>query len=108
MPLKKCWHDYNGSLIERGRILMDIGFLRSCNKEIKRMNQGKVGAPFEFSESYIYFLVFDDGREKVVTKMTMGVIANGKSLGGGFVTAPEASISDGLLDVVILKDSGTG
>jgi len=26
MPLNKSWHDYNESLIECGRILMDIGF----------------------------------------------------------------------------------
>jgi diacylglycerol kinase (ATP) len=58
-------------------------------------------------ESNICELLFDDGQEKVVTKMTMGVIANGKFLGGGFMAAPEASFSDGLLDVVILKDSGS-
>ncbi|HXX96213.1 MAG TPA: hypothetical protein VEL11_03740 [Candidatus Bathyarchaeia archaeon] len=53
MPLNKSWHEYNESLIERGRILMDIGFLRSCNREIKNMNKGKVGAPFEYSRTYI-------------------------------------------------------
>ncbi len=52
-------------------------------------------------------IVFEDGKEKIVTKMTMGVIANGKFLGGGFMAAPEASFSDGLLDVVILRDSGS-
>jgi hypothetical protein len=26
---------------------MDISFLRSSNREIKNMNNGKVGAPFE-------------------------------------------------------------
>jgi diacylglycerol kinase (ATP) len=52
-------------------------------------------------------ILFDDGREKVITKMTMGVIANGKFLGGGFMVAPEASFTDGLLDVVILRDSGS-
>jgi diacylglycerol kinase (ATP) len=52
-------------------------------------------------------IVFDDEKDKVVTKMTMGVIANGKFLGGGFMAAPEASFSDGLLDVVILRDSGS-
>ncbi|MGA9151793.1 MAG: hypothetical protein WBZ36_14540, partial [Candidatus Nitrosopolaris sp.] len=41
------------SLIERGRILMDISFLRSSNREIKNMNKGKVGAPFEYSHTYI-------------------------------------------------------
>jgi hypothetical protein len=40
MPLNKSWHE---SLIERGRILMDIGFLGSSKREIKNMNKGKVG-----------------------------------------------------------------
>ena len=40
-------------------------------------------------------------------KMTMGIVANGKFLGGGFRVAPDAKMSDGFLDVVILKDSGS-
>jgi len=58
MPLNKSWHDYNESLIERGRILMDISFLGSYEKEIKNMNKGKVGAAFEYSHIYIQFLAF--------------------------------------------------
>ena len=58
MPLNKSWHDYNESLIERGRILMDISFLGSAKKEIKNMNKGKVGAAFEYSHTYIKFLAF--------------------------------------------------
>jgi len=58
MQLSKTWHEYNESLIERGRILMDIGFLRSSNREIKNMNKGKIGAPFEYSRTYIQFLAF--------------------------------------------------
>jgi hypothetical protein len=54
MPLGKSWHEYNESLIERGRILMDIGFLRSSRREIKNMNKGKVRAPFEHSHTYIH------------------------------------------------------
>jgi diacylglycerol kinase (ATP) len=50
-------------------------------------------------------LIDDDKRKAIVTKMTMCVIANGKYLGGGFRAAPKASVSDGLLDVVILKES---
>src|SRR5918912_921205 len=49
----------------------------------------------------------DDGRESILTKMTMAVIANGKYLGGGFRAAPKADMSDGLLDIVILKNSGS-
>jgi hypothetical protein len=36
MPLNKSWHDYNESLIERGRLLIDVYFLKSSNKEIKK------------------------------------------------------------------------
>jgi diacylglycerol kinase (ATP) len=49
----------------------------------------------------------DDGRESILTKMTMVVIANGMYLGGGLKAAPKASMSDGLLDIVILKNSGS-
>jgi diacylglycerol kinase family enzyme len=39
--------------------------------------------------------------------MTMGIVANGKFLVGGFKAAPEANVLDGLLDVVILKESSS-
>ena len=58
-------------------------------------------------ESNMSEILLDDGREKIHTKMTMAVIANGKFLGGGFKAAPRADFSDGLLDVVILKNSGS-
>jgi diacylglycerol kinase family enzyme len=48
-----------------------------------------------------------DGHNKISTNMTMGVIANGRFLGGGFKAAPRAKFSDGLLDVIILKNSGS-
>ncbi|MFZ0512600.1 MAG: alpha/beta fold hydrolase [Candidatus Nitrosopolaris sp.] len=41
MPLNKSWHDYNESLIKRGRVLIDVSFLKSSTKEIKKMNKGK-------------------------------------------------------------------
>jgi diacylglycerol kinase (ATP) len=56
-------------------------------------------------ESGLCEISIDDGHENILTKMTMGVIANGKFLGGGFKAAPKANISDGLLDIVILKES---
>jgi diacylglycerol kinase (ATP) len=58
-------------------------------------------------ESNLCEVIVDDGRERVLTKMTMGIVSNGKFLGGGFMAAPQASVSDGLLDIVILKDSGS-
>lgn len=49
----------------------------------------------------------DEGRKKLITKMTMAVIANGRFLGGGFRAATKAHTSDGLLDIIILKNSGS-
>lgn len=49
---------YNESLLEGGRILMDIGFINSHKRELKNMNYKKVGRPFLYSDSYIQFLAF--------------------------------------------------
>jgi diacylglycerol kinase (ATP) len=50
---------------------------------------------------------FTIDRKKLLAKMTMAVIANGRFLGGGFMAAPDANVSDGLLDLVVLKNSGS-
>ena len=48
-----------------------------------------------------------DNDKTISPSLTMGIIANGQFLGGGFNAAPKASMSDGLMDLVILKDSGS-
>jgi hypothetical protein len=53
---------------------MDIGFLRSWNKEIKKMNKGKVGAPFEYSHSYIHFLAFLKIGFKIAYRTVQGIV----------------------------------
>jgi diacylglycerol kinase (ATP) len=47
-----------------------------------------------------------DGK-KITSMVTMAVVANGNFLGGGFNIAPRANISDGKLDLVIIKNSGS-
>jgi Transposase DDE domain len=74
MPLNKSWHDYNESLIERGSVLIDVSFLKSSNKEIKKMNIGKVGAPFQYSDSYVQFLAFLKIGFKVPYRMVQGIV----------------------------------
>lgn len=49
----------------------------------------------------------NDGQKRFSTNMTMTLVSNGSFLGGGFFAAPRAKMSDGLLDLVILKDSGS-
>src|ERR671915_1135559 len=60
-----------------------------------------------YYESNLCEISVDNERENIITKMTMCIIANGKYLGGGFKAAPRANVLDGLLDIVILKDSGS-
>lgn len=48
-----------------------------------------------------------DKNKKFSSKMTMGIVANGRFLGGGFKAAARAKFSDGLLDIIILTDSGS-
>jgi diacylglycerol kinase family enzyme len=48
-----------------------------------------------------------DGGRKITSNVTMAVVANGKFLGGGFNVAPRADTSDGKLDLVIMKNSGS-
>jgi diacylglycerol kinase family enzyme len=48
-----------------------------------------------------------DKDKKISSNMTMGIVANGRFLGGGFKAAPRAKFSDGLLDIIIVKNSGS-
>jgi hypothetical protein len=57
MP-KRNWSAYNESLIERGHILMDIGFIKLQRRELVTMNKKKVGRPFLYPDSYVQFLAF--------------------------------------------------
>jgi DDE family transposase len=53
---------------------MDISFLGSSKREIKNMNKGKVGAPFEYSRTYIQFLAFLKVGFKVSYRTVQGII----------------------------------
>ena len=74
MPANKSWHDYNESLIERGRVLIDLDFIRSSNEEIKNMNKDKVGAPFQYSDNHIQFLAFLKIGFKVPYRTVQGIV----------------------------------
>ena len=58
MPRGMSWHDYNESLVERGRVLFDLGFASDWNDELDGMTSDKKGRPYEFPDSYIEFLSF--------------------------------------------------
>ena len=74
MPANRSWHDYNESLVERGRVLIDVSFLKSANDEIKKMNKGKVGAPFQHPHSYIEFVAFLKVGFKIPYRTVQGIV----------------------------------
>jgi len=56
------------------RVLIDVSFLKSSNKEIRKMNNGKVGAPFQYSDSYVQFLAFLKIGFKIPYRMVQGIV----------------------------------
>jgi hypothetical protein len=53
---------------------MDIGFLKSQGIEIRKMNDGKVGAPFEYSHTYIQFLAILKIGFKIAYRTVQGIV----------------------------------
>jgi hypothetical protein len=52
----------------------DVSFLKSANDEIKKMNKGKVRAPFQYSDSYVQFLAFLKIGLKIPYRMVQGMV----------------------------------
>lgn len=50
------WKETNEKYVKRGEFLINPTFLDSWNEEIKQMNAGKVGQPYLYPESMIWFL----------------------------------------------------
>ena len=53
---KRDWKKENEKYVAMGEFLFDLGFVKSWNKELDEMNEGKRGAPFQFPESFIEWL----------------------------------------------------
>ena len=49
------WTIYNEKLVRRGEFYLSLEFLDSWDKELKKMNQGKRGRPFEYPEVFVQF-----------------------------------------------------
>jgi hypothetical protein len=56
------------------RVLIDVSFLKLANDEIKKMNKGKVGAPFQHPRSYIEFVAFLKVGFKIPYRTVQGIV----------------------------------
>lgn len=50
------WSEYNESLVRRGEMLFDDGFLQNWRAELEKMNKGKEGASYCYPSSLILLL----------------------------------------------------
>lgn len=53
---KRDWKVENEKYVVRGEFLLDLDFVKSWDKELEEMNEGKKGAPYQFPESFIELL----------------------------------------------------
>ncbi|MFH1642533.1 MAG: IS5/IS1182 family transposase [Nanoarchaeota archaeon] len=50
---KRDWQKYNEELIRRGTFYLDFEWAKGWKRELREMNKGKVGAPYQFPKSLI-------------------------------------------------------
>lgn len=48
----RCWSEYNENLVERGRIVNDLAWIGTFQKDLDAMN-GKRGRPFQYTDAMI-------------------------------------------------------
>jgi len=58
MSDKRDWHSYNEALVRRGELELDSSVIEEWSRELKKTNDGKVGEPYHYPESYIRLLAF--------------------------------------------------
>ena len=58
MSKERDWHTYNEALVRRGELELDSSVIEEWNRELKKENDGKVGEPYHYPESYIRLLAF--------------------------------------------------
>jgi hypothetical protein len=53
VSMVKDWSEYNEKLVRRGEFYLSPDFLDSWDDELEEMNEGKVGKPYEYPESFV-------------------------------------------------------
>lgn len=104
LDLIKCNNTYSVNMI-------NIGFDCAVAREASRLKK-YVSAKFSYIAGLFVVafrkigtkmkLVFDDG-EVIDDLLTLTAIGNGQYCGGGFCAAPKAHLSDGIMDLCIIK-----
>lgn len=55
VDVTRNWKEYNEKLVKRGEFYLSPNFLDSWDDELERMNEGKVGRPYEYPDGFVQF-----------------------------------------------------
>lgn len=56
--MARDWAGYNGALVRRGEILLDLSLLQRWGDELEMMNGGKEGGRYRYPDSFIRLQAF--------------------------------------------------
>ena len=68
------WPSYNKSLVRRGQVLLDFDVLDEWDHELSQMNEGKVGEPYAYPDSFIQLLGYMRAYFHLPYRQTQGVV----------------------------------
>jgi Transposase DDE domain len=68
------WSSYNQSLVRRGEVMLDFDVIDSWHSELKRMNDGKKGAQYDYPNSFVQLLGYMRVYFHLPYRQTEGVI----------------------------------
>ncbi len=67
------WKIYNEGLVKRGELLLDFNIFKNWEEEKLMQNEGKVGAPYKYPDSFIIFLLQIKSVFQIDYRMTEGI-----------------------------------
>ena len=68
------WPWYNESLVRRGQVLLDFDVLDEWDHELSQMNEGKVGEPYDYPDSFMQLLGYMRAYFHLPYRQTQGVV----------------------------------
>jgi hypothetical protein len=69
------WFSYNESLVRRGQVVMDFDIIDGWQQEeLDRMNQGKIGEPYHYPDSFVQLLGYMRAYFHLPFRQTEGVV----------------------------------
>ena len=68
------WRTYNQSLVRRGQVMLDFDVIDGWEEELDKMNDGKVGEPYHYPESFIQLLGYMRAYFHLPYRQTEGVV----------------------------------